>query len=59
MVCLVWFLKKYIVNGLCYINFEKLDFVYFKENNVNCIGISKFFFKKLFLKIVNVDYICV
>lgn len=50
MVCLVWFLLKYIVNGLCYINFEKLDFVYFKENNVNCIGISKFFLRSCFLK---------
>lgn len=48
MVFLVWFLKKYIVNGLCYINFEKLDFVYFKENNVNCIGISKFFLRSCF-----------
>lgn len=59
MVSLAWFLKKHIANGSCYINFEKSDSVYFKENNANCIGISKFFFEKLFLKTVNADYTCV
>lgn len=50
MVCLAWFLKKHIANGSCYINFEKSDSVYFKENNANCIGISKFFFWEAVLK---------
>lgn len=59
MVCLAWFLTKHIANGSCYINFEKSDSVYFKENNANCIGISNFFFEKLFLKKVNADYTCV